>query len=73
MGFESGALSVSMFYLQRRLPEDMVASFAEHALPPIDTLGKGAIGGWVTGRHLLDRNITEDSAHVAVCLDGGER
>jgi hypothetical protein len=65
MGFESGAIGLRMFYPRGRLPVDCVDRFAENAAPPISSLGKDEINGWVTSRHLLDRNITEDSAYVA--------
>ncbi len=65
MSFESGSVSFRMLYLPRELPDDAVARFARHAAPPIDTLGTDIISGWVTGRHLLDRTITEDTARYA--------
>lgn len=65
MSFESGSASFRLLYLPRDLPADAVERFARHAAPPIDTLGTGEINGWVTGRHLLDRNITKDTAHYA--------
>ena len=54
-----------MFYLPGGLPVDYVERFAKHAAPPLNTLGRDPINGWVTHRHLLDRNITEESAHMA--------
>lgn len=65
MAFESGAVSFRVFYVPDGLPRDAIKRFADHAAPPIDTLTKGEINGWVTGRHLLDRVITEDTAHLA--------
>ncbi|MBW7908681.1 MAG: hypothetical protein H3C50_07150 [Kiritimatiellae bacterium] len=65
MSFESGSVSFRMLYLPRELPPDAIERFARHAAPPIDTLGTDIISGWVTGRHLLDRNITEDTARYA--------
>jgi hypothetical protein len=47
------------------MPDDAVERFAEQAAPPLSTLGAGEIHGWVTGRHLLDRQITEDTARHA--------
>lgn len=61
MAFESGSASFRIFYVPRPLPRNAMERFAEHAAPPIDTLSDGTIQGWVTGRHLLDRNITEDT------------
>lgn len=65
MAFESGNLSFSIFYLSDSLPGDVIERFARHAAPPVETMGTSEISGWVTGRHLLDRNITEDGAIVA--------
>lgn len=65
MGFESGSISFSMLYYPRRFPADAVERFAAHAAPPIETLSREEIHGWVTGRHLLDRRINGDSAHFA--------
>jgi len=65
MGFESGSVSFRMFYLPGGLPIDTVEKFAKHAMPPINTLSRGEISGWVTGRHMLDRNITEETAYSA--------
>ena len=65
MGFESGSISLRMFYMDSALPSKYIARVAAQAAPPLDTLGRDSIQGWVTGRHLLDRRITEDSAMVA--------
>lgn len=63
MGFDSGSLSFRVFYLPHPLPEDHVKRFASHAATPLDTIGREPSIGWVTGRHLLDRNITEATAY----------
>jgi len=65
MALESGSVGCRLFYLPLPLPPNPVERFANHAAPPIDTLGTGEIHGWVTGRHLLDRHITEDTATLA--------
>jgi hypothetical protein len=54
-----------MFYMRPGLPEEHVEQFSRNALPPINTLGSGDISGWVSGRHLLDRRITDDNAYLA--------
>lgn len=63
MGFEGGSISCRMFYVPGGLSEKCVEAFARYAAPPIDTLGRQPVSGWVTGRHLLDRNITEETAY----------
>jgi hypothetical protein len=65
MGFESGSVSLRMFYRTASLSPDFLDGFARNRLPPIDSLGSGEINGWVTGRHLLDGNIVEETAMVA--------
>ncbi|MCX6997862.1 MAG: recombination-associated protein RdgC [Kiritimatiellaeota bacterium] len=62
MGFESGSVSLRLFHLPQPLPERVVPRFARHALPPLDTLGAGKVVGWVSGRHLLDRQLTDANA-----------
>ena len=61
--FKSGSISCRMFLMPSALADGHAAQFAKQALPAIDTLGADRIAGWVTGRHLLDRHITEDTAH----------
>jgi hypothetical protein len=64
MGFETGSMTFRMFLLKHRLPGDVVKGFASHAAPPLDAVKREAHVGWVTGRHLLDRHITDDTAYV---------
>ena len=64
MGFENGSISFRTFYLSRRLPEDHLQRFRHHAAPPLDSIGRDPVQGWVTGRHLLDRNLTETTAYL---------
>ncbi len=59
MGFESGAVSFRVYHLPRRLPKDFVERFADHAAPPLDTVGPAPIYGWVSGRHLLERSLDD--------------
>jgi hypothetical protein len=69
MAFESGSLSFRTFLLPADLPTDAIPRFAQHAVPPLNfSLTENTLQGWVTGRHLLDRNINEDSAIISGCL-----
>lgn len=68
MGFDTGSISFRAFYLQSELPRDHIDRFAENAAPSLEALGREAISGWVTGRHLLDRNITEATATMGSYL-----
>jgi len=63
VGFESGSVSFRLFHLPRPVPEDAVKRFTKHALPALDALGADKMTGWVTGRHLLDRHLTTETAH----------
>ncbi|HEY5654083.1 MAG TPA: recombination-associated protein RdgC [Pontiella sp.] len=64
MGFEKGALSFRMFFASRDLGTEDVDKFSAQALPPLATLAEEEVHGWVGGRHLLDRKITEENAMV---------
>ena len=66
MGFDRGSVSFRLFYLSRSFGPALVVRLAAQAAPPIETLGHEAIQGWVTGRHLLDTRLTEES-----CVFGG--
>ena len=65
MGFESGAVSFRVFELVQGLPSDHLEKFASHAAPGVDLMGSNEISGWVSGRHMLDRNITDENAYYA--------
>ena len=65
MSLESGSLSCRLYYLPHPLPSGVLDRFASAAAPPLDSRGANPITGWVTGRHLLDRVITEDTAFLA--------
>lgn len=62
MAFESGSMSFRMVALPRAFPKDWVEKFAEKRAGSLDASDLKATSGWVTGRHLLDTNITEESA-----------
>lgn len=63
MSFESGSISFRMFYLPQDLPANAIERFARHKLPGIEHVKDTPVSGWVSGRHLLDRNITKDTAY----------
>lgn len=62
MSFESGSVSLRMFYVPKELPEDILAEFAEHTIGSVDALRDEEIHGWVGPRHLLDRELTDETA-----------
>lgn len=63
MPFEQGSISCRVFYLPRPLPEDAAVRFGADAAPPLEGVSHGEVKGWVTGRHLLDRQITSETAY----------
>lgn len=65
MGFDSGSMTFRVYEVQGALNADSVAEFARNAAPPISTLNREPIAGWVGPRHLLDREIGEET-----CLAG---
>lgn len=66
MPFDNGSVSYRLFHLRHAYEAaDLVDRLAHNAAPPIDTLDKDPIRGWVTGKHLLDRQIEEEK-----CLYG---
>jgi hypothetical protein len=62
MPFESGSVSFRMLELPRAFQKNFAEKFAADAAGPLDAVGAGEQRGWVTGRHLLDAHITEESA-----------
>ncbi|MEI7898852.1 MAG: recombination-associated protein RdgC [bacterium] len=61
MAFDNGNVSFRLFYLQHAYDSGLIDSFARHAAPPITSLNRDPISGWVSGRHLLDRALTEET------------
>ena len=63
MPFEKGSVSFRMYFMPRKLPDDAVQRFADYAAPPLSSSSEGVVRGWVTGRHLMDTQIDENSAY----------
>lgn len=68
MSFESGSIGCRLFFVPDEIPDDVVERFAAQAAPSLDSLKDEPIQGWVGGRHLLDRVITEENAYTASFL-----
>ncbi len=62
MPFESGSVSFRMMELPRAFPKNFAEKFAAHRAGSLEAVKEGEQRGWVTGRHLLDSHITEESA-----------
>ena len=64
MPFERGSLSLRWYHLARPLPSDTADRLREHACPDPEASGNQLVRGWVTGRHLLDRDLREETVRV---------
>lgn len=62
MPFENGSVSFRMLELPRAFPKNWAEKFAGEAAKSLDGVGEGQQRGWVTGRHLLDAHIEEETA-----------
>jgi hypothetical protein len=60
MAFDSGSVSFRLFYLQKKYDSSLVDEFARNAAPPVSSLGREPISGWVGWRHLFDRELTDE-------------
>jgi hypothetical protein len=60
MAFDSGNVSFRLFYLQQAYDSSLIDAFAQHVAPPIEALNRDPISGWVSGRHLFDRELTDE-------------
>ena len=77
MPFESGSVSFRLFHVPHKMPDDVIDRFAARAAVPLDTVSNEPMYGWVTGRHLLARHITEETAtyggYLRLALQQAER
>jgi len=62
MSFEKGTTALSIFRLSEKLPEDALEIFESKAAGPYQDTGSEECVGWVSGRHLLEREINEGTA-----------
>jgi hypothetical protein len=66
-----------MYSLPRSIPEPVLAGFLKRVAPPLEAIKEEPLYGWVTGRHLLDRQIDESSAYLGgylrLCLLEAQR
>ena len=77
MPFDQGTISFRICRLPEPMPKDSVERFAQFAAQGLDQVQDEPMWGWVSPRHLLDCNITEDTVKVAgyyhLCLRQAER
>ncbi len=62
MSFEKGTTALSIFRLTEKLPEDALEVFESKAAGPYQDTGSEECVGWVSGRHLLERQIDEETS-----------
>ena len=77
MPFEKGNLTFRICRLPEALPQNVVELFAQNAAGPLEGVMDEPQWGWVTPRHLLDTNITEDAikmnGYYHICLRQAQR
>ena len=62
MAFEKGTTALTIFRLSEKLPENALELFEEKAAGAYQDTGSEECVGWVSGRHLLERRIDEETA-----------
>ena len=64
MAFSNGPITTSVCLLPNELPEGAVERFAARAAKALDAVGAEPETGWVSGRHLLETQIDEQTAYA---------
>jgi hypothetical protein len=62
MSFEKGTIALTIFRLPEKLPENSLELYAAKAAIPYQDTGSEESVGWVSGRHLLERRIDEETS-----------
>ena len=62
MSFEKGTTALTIFRLPEKLPENALEMFEARAACKYQDTGAEEAIGWVSGRHLLERRIDEETA-----------
>lgn len=77
MSFESGSISLMICPLSGKMPEDYLARLAPYKAGRLDDVKDEPAIGWVSGRHLLETEIAENTSvfggHLYVNLRKAER
>ncbi|OGV64093.1 MAG: hypothetical protein A3K19_06090 [Lentisphaerae bacterium RIFOXYB12_FULL_65_16] len=77
MPFERGTVSFRVCHLPGPMPDDALERFARKAAVPLEQVKDEPLWGWVSGRHLLERRIDEQTAYMGgylhLCLRQAER
>ena len=62
MSFENGSVSLMICPLRNPMPENYLELFAKHSAGKLDDVKDEPVLGWVSGRHLLESRIDEDTS-----------
>lgn len=77
MPFDQGTITFRICRLQEELPADSLERFKSLAAQSLEMVNDEPMWGWVSPRHLLDCNLTEDNIKTAgyyhLCLRQAER
>ena len=77
MPFDQGSVTFRICYLPEPLPEDFLQRFAALAAPRLQQVQDEPVWGWVSGRHLLEDRIDEETCKLGpyyhICLRQAER
>ncbi len=77
MPFESGSFPLNVFRITGKIPADLLKLFGAHAAEKLDEIKDEQSVGWVSGRHLLERDIDDTTSilggHIHVHLRISQR
>jgi len=77
MPFDQGNITFRICSLPEPMPTDSIERFAEYAARALDEIKDEPQWGWVSPRHLLDSNISDETIRAAgfyhLCLRQAER
>ncbi|MFA6814744.1 MAG: recombination-associated protein RdgC [Lentisphaeria bacterium] len=77
MPFDRGTISFRVCSLPEELPKNFLEGFAANVAPSWEKVGNEPEYGWVSGRHLMEENINEDTCKLVgnyhLCLRQAER
>lgn len=62
MPFESGSMTMTIFRMPDKLPEKYLEFFAANTAGTLDSVKEEPVTGWVSGRHLLEVKIDEETS-----------
>jgi hypothetical protein len=64
MAFDSGTLAFTICHMPSKFPDDVIDRFVDRKATPLEFVKDKEEMGWVTGRHLLDTRIDDQTAYM---------